>query len=185
MRLVVAISGASGSIYAKLLLDKLLTLKNQYNEIAVILSDNAKTIWNQEIFNKMPEDYPFQIFNNKDFNAPFASGSSSFNKMIVCPCSVGMLGRIANGYSNDLISRAADVMLKERKQLIVAFRETPLNYIHIENMRTITLAGGIVFPLAPSFYSRPETIEDLCATQTDRILELAGFEIKTFRWGKS
>ncbi|GAB4301303.1 MAG: flavin prenyltransferase UbiX [Marinilabiliales bacterium] len=184
MKIVVAISGASGAVYAKILLDKLLKLKNQYSEIALVISNNAKQIWESEISEPKLEDYPFKAYDNNDFNASFASGSTDFDKMIICPCSMGMIGRIAHGYSNDLISRAADVMLKERKTLILAFRESPLNIIHIKNLETITSAGGIIFPLSPSFYSKPGNIEELCSTVIDRILEHAGFNINTFRWGK-
>ncbi|MEY4660294.1 MAG: hypothetical protein RLZZ42_246, partial [Bacteroidota bacterium] len=124
------------------------------------------------------------IYNKNDFNAPFASGSGQYDTMIIAPCSMGTLGRIAAGISNDLITRAADVVLKERRKLICMARETPYNLIHIKNMEAITLAGGIICPATPSFYSQPKTVEDVAATVTDRILDLAGFDIKTFRWGK-
>jgi 4-hydroxy-3-polyprenylbenzoate decarboxylase len=104
--------------------------------------------------------------------------------MIIIPCSMGTLGRIASGISNDLITRSADVMLKERRKLICVVRDTPYNLIHIRNMETVTLAGGIICPATPSFYSRPKTIEEVAATVVDRVLDLAGFDIKTFRWGK-
>jgi 4-hydroxy-3-polyprenylbenzoate decarboxylase len=103
--------------------------------------------------------------------------------MIIIPCSMGTLGRIAQGSSNDLITRAADVVLKERRKLICVVRETPYNLIHIRNMETLTLAGGIICPATPSFYSKPQTIEAVAATVTDRVLDLAGFDISTFRWG--
>jgi 4-hydroxy-3-polyprenylbenzoate decarboxylase len=104
--------------------------------------------------------------------------------MIIIPCSMGTLGRIAGGASNDLITRAADVILKEKRKLICVARETPYNLIHIRNMETITLAGGIICPATPSFYSQPKTIEEVASTVVDRVLDLAGFEIKSFRWGK-
>jgi 4-hydroxy-3-polyprenylbenzoate decarboxylase len=97
---------------------------------------------------------------------------------------MGTLGRIATGMSNDLITRAADVILKERRKLICVVRETPYNIIHIRNMETITVAGGIICPATPSFYSRPQTIEEVAATVVDRVLDLAGFDNSTFRWGK-
>jgi len=103
--------------------------------------------------------------------------------MIIIPCSMGTLGRIANGISSDLITRAADVILKERRKLICVARETPYNLIHIKNMETITLAGGIICPATPSFYSQPKTIEDVASTVVDRVIDLAGFKLESFRWG--
>ena len=116
--------------------------------------------------------------------APFASGSAAYNIMIIIPCSMGTLGRIASGISNDLISRAADVVLKERRKLICVVRDTPYNLIHIRNMETITLAGGIIAPATPSFYSKPTTIEEVAATVVDRIIDLAGLQNESYRWGK-
>lgn len=118
-----------------------------------------------------------------DFSAPFASGSGQFGTMIIIPCSMGTLGRIAAGMSNDLITRAADVMLKERRKLICVIRDTPYNLIHIRNMETLTLAGGIICPASPSYYSMPKTIDQVAATVADRVLDLAGINISTFRWG--
>ena len=123
-----------------------------------------------------------KFYCQADFNAPFASGSGQYDTMIIVPCSMGTLGRIASGISNDLITSAADVVLKERRKLICAVRDTPYNLIHIRNMETITLAGGIICPASPSFYSKPKTIEEAAATVVDSILDLAGFDIKTFRW---
>jgi 4-hydroxy-3-polyprenylbenzoate decarboxylase len=123
------------------------------------------------------------MYTSQDFTAPFASGSGQYDTMIIIPCSMGTLGRIASGISNDLTGRAADVILKERRKLICVVRETPYNLIHIRNMETITLAGGIICPATPSFYSRPKTIEEVAATVVDRVLDLAGFDISTFRWG--
>ena len=114
--------------------------------------------------------------------APFASGSAKYNIMVICPCSMGTLARIASGISNDLISRAADVILKERRKLILVTRDTPLSLIHINNMKTITEAGGIILPASPSFYSKPKTFEELAATVVDRIIDMIGLEQKTFRW---
>ena len=102
--------------------------------------------------------------------------------MIVCPCSMGVLGRIASGVSNDLTTRAADVILKERRKLILVPRETPLSLIHIDNMRAVTLAGGIICPAVPSFYSKPQSAEEIMNTVVDRVLDLAGLDIDTYRW---
>jgi flavin prenyltransferase len=182
-KIVVAISGASGSIYAKLLLDKLIQLRDQYDELAVVLSDNAKKIWQSELGNADYGNYNVRYFEKYDFSAPFASGSAKYNIMIVVPCSMGTLGRIASGVSDDLITRAADVILKERRKLILAIRDTPYNLMHIRNMETVTLAGGIICPATPSFYSKPDTIEKVAATVVDRILDIAGIEVDSFRWG--
>jgi len=150
-KIVVAITGASGAIYAKLLLDKLLTLKDQWQELSVVMSNNAKEVWKTELGNEDFANYPFRYFEKNDFTAPFASGSAKYNIMIVAPCSMGTLGRIANGTSDDLVTRAADVILKERRKLILLLRDTPYNLIHIKNMETVTLAGGVICAATPSF----------------------------------
>lgn len=182
-KIVIAITGASGSIYAKRLLDKLLAVKEQWQDLAVVMTENAKEVWKTEIGDQSYADLPVKFYSTTDFSAPFASGSGQFNTMIIVPCSMGTLGRIATGISNDLITRAADVVLKERRKLICVARETPYNLVHIRNMETITLAGGIICPATPSFYSRPSTIEQAADTVVDRILDLAGIDIKTYRWG--
>ncbi len=182
-KIVVAVTGASGSIYSKILLDKLLKIKSQLDELSIVLSENAKTIWKTELENEDYNHYPVKKFSHQDFSAPFASGSGQFNIMIIVPCSMGTLGRIANGISNDLITRAADVILKERRKLICVVRDTPYNLIHIRNMETITLAGGIICPATPSFYSKPTTIEELAATVVDRVIDLSGLKNESFRWG--
>lgn len=184
-KVVVAVTGASGSIYAAVLLRKLAALENQVTEVAVVMSDNAKTVWKQELGNEAYNDIPFRVYAKNDFFAPFASGSARFDTMIVCPCSMGTLARIAGGISNDLTTRAADVILKERRKLILVTRDTPLSLIHINNMKTVTEAGAIVCPASPSFYSLPKTFEDLAATVVDRIIDLAGFEQETYRWGNT
>ena len=126
--------------------------------------------------------FPAKEYGNKSFYAPFASGSSQFDTMIICPASMGTIGRIANGTSDDLIARSADVMLKERRRLILVPRESPYNLIHINNLKTLTMAGAIVCPASPSFYSNPKTIDDLVMTVVDRIIDLAGFDSNGFRW---
>jgi flavin prenyltransferase len=183
-KIVVAITGASGSIYAKVILDKLAALKSQWESVAVVMTTNAKEVWKTELNNESYNDYKkIAFYTQQDFTAPFASGSGRYNTMIIIPCSMGTLGRIAHGISSDLITRAADVVLKERRKLICVVRDTPYNLIHIRNMETITLAGGIICPATPSFYSRPATIEAVAATVVDRVLDLAGLSISTFRWG--
>lgn len=183
-KIVVAITGASGSVYARQLLNKLLLIKDQWSELGIVMTDNAREVWRTELEDDSYSDYEPYLVSNKNFLAPFASGSGDFQTMIIIPCSMGTLGRIASGTSSDLITRAADVVLKERRKLICVVRETPYHLIHIRNMETITLAGGIICPATPSFYSLPKNIEDVAATVVDRVLDLAGFEIKTFRWGK-
>ncbi len=181
-KIVVAVTGASGSIYAKVLLDKLKALKGQFADIAVVFSDNAKDVWKLELDNKDHSTYGFKMYSKNDFMAPFASGSAKYNMMVICPCSMGTLARIATGISNDLITRAADVILKERRKLILVTRDTPLSLIHINNMKTLTEAGAIVLPASPSFYSKPKTMEEVAATVADRIIDLLGLEQNTYRW---
>jgi len=182
-KIIVSVSGASGSIYAKVLFDKLVQLKEQIEVVGVLMSDNAKYVWETELDNSDYNNYPFTFYDKMDFMAPFASGSANYGTMIICPCSMGTMGRIAAGISNDLTTRAADVILKERRKLIIVARETPLNLIHINNMKTITEAGGIICPATPSFYSKPQTFEALAATVIDRVLTLSGLDNKSYSWG--
>jgi len=182
-KIVVAITGASGSIYAKVLLQKLDELKEQIEEVSVIMSDNSKDVWKHELDDTSYENIPFTIYAKNDFFAPCASGSAKFDAMIICPCSMGTLGRIASGTSDDLISRAADVILKERRKLILVTRDTPLNLIQINNMKLVTEAGGIILPASPSFYSKPKSFEELASTVVNRIIDLVALEQQSFRWG--
>ena len=183
-KIIVAISGASGSIYAKILLDKLTLIKSQWADLGIVITDNAKLVWETELGEKNYNKYPGTYYDKNDFMAPFASGSGNYNIMIIAPCSMGTIGRIASGISNDLISRAADVILKERRKLICMVRETPYSVIHLKNMETITQAGGVICPASPSFYSKPKTLEEIVATVVDRIIDLSGLKIDTFRWGE-
>jgi 4-hydroxy-3-polyprenylbenzoate decarboxylase len=184
-KIVIAVTGASGSIYAKLLLEKLAAIPQQWEAVSVVMTENAREVWRTELGNESYDQFDFPLFSQADFHAPFASGSGKYNTMIIIPCSMGTLGRIASGSSSDLITRAADVILKERRKLICVARDTPYNLIHIRNMETITLAGGIICPATPSFYSLPKTIEEVAATVVDRVLDLAGLDISTFRWGSN
>jgi len=183
-KIVLAITGASGAIYAKVLLDKLTTLKSQIESIGLVMSDNAKYVWKQELENEDYKNYNLTHYSKLDFSAPFASGSANYNIMIVCPASMGTIGRIANGISNDLTTRAADVVLKERRKLILVARETPYNLIHIENMRKITASGGIICPATPSFYSKPKNFEELAATVVDRVISLTEIKHDHYMWGE-
>ncbi len=171
MRIVVGITGASGAIYARQILDILKT--DPSHQVAIVASPNGEQILKEETGRTL-SDFGFPIFGPRDFHAPFVSGSSVYDAMVVTPCSLGSLSRIAHGTSDDVLTRSADVFLKERKKLILVPRETPLSLIHIENMRTVTLAGGIILPAMPSYYSKPKDIEALAATVTSRILDHLG-----------
>ena len=183
-KIVVAVAGSSGSIYAKVLFDRFVQIKSQWQAIGVVMSKNARLNWQLELGNEAYRDYPFDFFEKDNFAAPFASGSAKYDTMVVCPCSMGTLGRIAAGVSDDLLTRAADVILKERRRLILVPRETPFSLIHLRNMMTVTEAGGIICPAIPSFYSQPKSMEELAATVVDRVLDLAGFELESYRWGE-
>ncbi len=182
-KIVIAITGASGSIYAQQIIETLLFIKDQWESCALLMSDNARTVWQTELGNEDYKKYPLPFYGSYDFSAPFASGSANYDTLIIIPCSMGTMGRIASGISNDLLTRTADVMLKERRKLICVARETPLNLIHLKNMETITLAGGIICPATPSYYSNPVSVTEVARTVTDRVLQLAGFVTNGYRWG--
>jgi 4-hydroxy-3-polyprenylbenzoate decarboxylase len=185
-KIVIAACGSSGAIYAKMLIESIASSSELLEQVHVdlVFTDNAITNWELEIgpFNK--SDLPFKCYGKFDYNAGFASGSAGYDTMILCPCSMGMLGRITHGVSNDLISRAADVMLKERGKLILVPRETPLNLIHLRNMTLLTEAGAIICPAIPSFYSNPGDFDQLIRTVTDRVLLLADIDIGSYKWGE-
>jgi 4-hydroxy-3-polyprenylbenzoate decarboxylase len=181
-KIILAVTGASGSVYALRLLEKLRNLEEKPDEIAVVFSDRGREIWEYENGYRFLAGPGIREYSNNDFYAPFASGSSVYGTMIICPASMGITGRIAGGTADDLISRAADVILKERRKLIIVPRETPYNLIHIQNMEKLTLAGAIICPASPSFYSLPKTIDDLVMTVVDRIIDLAGLKSDSFRW---
>jgi len=183
--IVIGITGASGIIYAKLLIEyfQFLNVNNNFN-ISVVFSKTGKDVTQHEIGNDFIKNIPYKIYNNNDFNAPFASGSSVTDTMIIIPCSMGTLGRIAHGTSESLICRTADVILKEKKKLILVTRETPLNLIHIKNMEILTLAGGIILPASPSFYLNPQNITEACHTIIYKIIDLLNVKQDIPRWGK-
>jgi 4-hydroxy-3-polyprenylbenzoate decarboxylase len=186
-KIVVGITGASGSIYAKVLLDKLSALQKASDldlTVGVVWSRNARTVWKTELGSEVSSRYAFAEYGAMDFMAPFASGSARYDTMLIVPCSMGTLGRIATGMSNDLMTRAADVVLKERRRLILVPRDTPLSLIHLRNMTAVTEAGAIVAPAMPSFYSGPQDFETLAATVVDRVLDLADLSVDTYRWGE-
>jgi 4-hydroxy-3-polyprenylbenzoate decarboxylase len=182
VKLVVAIGGASGSIYARRLLDILAKNGPKDLEVGVVFSSSGAEVWAHEL-GEVPA-YPFKRYGLRDFKAPFASGSAGWDAMVVVPCSTGGLARIAHGVSDNLIGRAADVMLKERRKLVLVVRETPLSTIHLENMLAVTRAGAVVLPAAPSFYSGPTTIEALLDTVVGRVLDQLGLPNTLMpRWG--
>lgn len=182
-KLVIGISGSSGSVYAQVLLKKLMLIRDQWDEIGLVASKNAHLNWKLELNQEMIIPDPIKTYDDRDFNAPFASGSARFDTMIICPCSMGTLGRIAHGLSDSLLTRAADVILKEKRKLIVVPRETPFSLIHLRNMTILAECGAYIVPAIPSFYTRPDSMEALLSTVIDRVLDLAGFEIDTQRWG--
>ena len=151
--------------------------------LALVYSQQALVNWKLENPEVDLNPYPINYYGPNDFNAPFASGSARWDGMIVCPCSAGFLAKVATGIAEDLMSRAAQVMLKERKKLILVFRETPLSLIHIENMKKVTLAGAIVCPAVPSFYSKPKDLDEVLSTVTDRAIDLVGLDSKSYQWG--
>ena len=183
-KIVIAVTGASGSIYARLLFEKLQQLNSQVAQVAIVMSDNAKQVWRFELDNEDYNHLPYQFYDKHDFMAPFASGSARFDTMVIVPCSMGTLGRIASGTSDDLITRSADVILKERRKLILVARDMPLNLIHIRNMQTVTEAGGIICPAIPSFYSKPKTVEEVAMTVVNRVIDLIGLENESYRWSE-
>ncbi|MEI7499615.1 MAG: UbiX family flavin prenyltransferase [Bacteroidota bacterium] len=190
-KLIIGITGASGAIYGKMLLGRLQEVRDQIETCGIIFSKNARAVWKFELDEDpgLPFDpdsvKKMQIYQPDDFFAPMASGSAGWDAMIICPCTMGTLGRITSGVSSDLMTRAADVILKERKKLILVPRETPFSLIHLNNMKLLSEAGAIICPASPSFYSKPGTIEALVMTVVDRVLVLAGFTLKTYEWGSS
>lgn len=186
-KIILGITGASGALYARLLLEKIAALENQVEQCAVIFSANARQVWKYEL-EQDPDQITwssrFILYNPDDFFAPPASGSAGYDTMIICPCTMGTLGRIAAGVAGDLMTRAADVMLKERGKLILVPRETPFNLIHLNNMKLLTEAGAIICPASPSFYGKPSSTEQLAVTVIDRVLSLAGFDFERYHWGE-
>ncbi len=183
-RIIIGVTGASGAIYGRILLEKLAALKDQVEECGVIFSENAESVWNYEIGPLDRSSVPFTMYRPDDFFAPMASGSAGYDAMIICPCTVGTLGRIASGVANDLMTRAADVILKERRKLILVVREMPYSLIHLTNMKLLAEAGAVICPASPSFYSKPSSVGEVAGTVVDKALRLAGLEFPSYRWGK-
>ncbi len=180
--IIVAVTGASGSIYARLVLERLIA-SNEVGYMGLIISRRGAEVaaWERVA---LPEDPRIVRFDNDDMFASPASGSARWDSMAVVPCSMGCAGRIASGAGGDLIARAADVMLKEGRPLILVPRETPLNLIHLRNLTALSEAGAAVLPASPSFYSHPATVEEVCATVADRIISRLGIAHDGYEWGK-
>lgn len=180
MRVVVAITAASGAIYARQLLAALVA-SDEVERVALIYSANARDVVAHE-GEKMPESEKIEVFENDNLFASPASGSARWDAMVVVPSSVGTVGRVASGVSQTLIERAADVMLKERRRLIFVVRETPYSLIHLRNMTTLTEAGAVILPATPSFYSLPQSIEEVCQTVTERVTAMLGLTCERYEW---
>lgn len=188
-RIMVAISGASGAIYARRLLE---VLPQAYGTIYLSASDNAIGIMREEIgVNTLADLIPcdarsqFSLVDSSDLSAPPASGSHDYDGLVVIPCSMGVVGRIAAGVSNDLVTRAADVCLKERRKVVLVVRETPFSLIHLRNMTALAEAGAIILPAAPAFYGKPDTIDDLVNFVVDRVLRALGVKTRLVKgWGE-
>lgn len=178
MRIIVAVTGATGILYAQRLLDN---LDPAQHEVHLVLSRYAQQVIAEELPDGLRVSPAVVTHNLKSMNAPFASGSNAFDAMVVLPCTMGTLGRIAHGLSDDLLLRAADVMLKEKRKLILVPRETPLSLIQIKNMELLTLAGAHIIPATPSFYGNPKTIEDLVDTVIARVYDHVGIDVEVSR----
>ncbi len=171
MRILVAITGASGALYAQRLLDN---LDPSQHEVHVVMSNYAHQVIAEELPGGLRLAEGVKTHNVKSMNAPFASGSNPPDAMVVIPCTMGTLGRIAHGYSEDVLLRAADVALKEKKKLILVPRETPLSLVHIKNFELLLLAGATILPANPSYYSGAKTVTDLADTVVARVLDHLG-----------
>src|ERR1044072_1426686 len=181
MKLVIAATGASGTIYLQRLLAQ---IDCAANEVHLVMSGHAKQVAAQEVERLVVPDGVREHAEN-DLNVPFISGSARFDAMVIAPCSMATLGRIASGCSDTGLLRAADVFLKERRKLILVPRETPWSLIHARNVVTLLEAGAIVLPAIPSFYSRPTSVEDIAATVGWRLLDQIGLPSQgAYRWGE-
>jgi 4-hydroxy-3-polyprenylbenzoate decarboxylase len=185
MRLIIGISGATGSIYSIRLLE---VLKEKKIETDLIISSTSKKIILQETSYSLKdvERLASHLYENEDLNAPISSGSFRVDGMVIIPCSIKTLSGIAHSYNENLMIRAADVTLKERRKLILSTRETPLHQGHLELMLKVTQMGGIILPPLPAFYFNPKTIDDLINHTVGRVLDLFGIDHHLFeRWGSS
>jgi 4-hydroxy-3-polyprenylbenzoate decarboxylase len=185
-KIVVGITGASGAPYAKRLLDVLAERQRAKDdvEVGVCVSSTAPEVWALECGGDIREGIPFPVWGLRDYKAPFASGSAGWHAMVLVPCSMGTCARVAHGISDTLLTRAADVMLKERRTLVVVPRETPLSVIHLENLTSLARAGAMILPAMPSFYGKPETLAQAVDTVVARMLDHLGLDNDLVkRWG--
>jgi 4-hydroxy-3-polyprenylbenzoate decarboxylase len=182
-KIVVGITGASGAPYARRLLDVLAARDDV--EVGVCVSDTARRVWSLECGGDLLQATSFPIWGVRDYGAPFASGSAGWKAMAIVPCSMGTAGRVAHGISDTLLTRAADVMLKERRKLVVVPRETPLGLVHLENLTQLARLGAVVLPAMPSFYGKPVTLADAIDTVVGRLLDHLDLSHELVRrWGE-
>lgn len=184
MKLIIGITGASGAIYAKRIIQTITKEKTKIQETAIIFTDIGKKVWQHEIKDLKISEIPFKIYENDNFFVPFASGSSNFDAMIICPCSMGTMGKIANSIADNLLTRTADVMIKENRKLIIVPREMPYSITHIKNMWKIKTAGVDICPASPAFYANPKNINDLTDTVIQKIFKLININLNYFEWTK-
>ncbi len=184
-KLIIAVTGASGSVYASRLIERVSSLEQHIEECVLIFSENGKQVWKYELDTEplFEQNSVFRVANVSNMFDAVASGSAGYDTMIVIPCSMGTLARIACGISDNLICRAADVILKEKRSLILVPREAPLSSIHLKNMSTLDSAGAVIFPASPFFYHKPKDIDSVIDSFVERIAEKIGLPSETFRWG--
>ena len=189
-KILLGITGASGQIYASKMMEVVRAINGEFSgsgngsaagmgiRLDLVFTDTAKVVWEEELGVPVPAN----TLDNNSYYHPYASGSNAADVMIIMPCTMGTIGRIASGATSDLLTRAADVMLKERRPLIIVPRETPFNLIHLRNLTTLAEAGAIIAPASPSFYTHPQNMEELIDTFVRRILNIAGIEVKFKRF---
>lgn len=183
IKVIVAITGASGALYGRETLRQLAALDN-IRHIALVFSENGSKVYDYEKVMDIPVSSKIEVFENHDLFAAPSSGSAGYQAMFITPCSMGTMAAVASGLASTLIQRAADVQLKERKTLICMTREAPLSLIHLENMEKITRAGGIVFPASPFFYHHPKDMQSAVSALVSRMLSFAGLNAPEIEWGK-
>lgn len=182
-KVIVGITGASGSVYALKLVNRLISIES-ISEIAVVFSSSGEKVWNYELVESLPEDKKLIKYRNDDLFAAPASGSAGYDTMFVIPCSMGSIGKMASGIADNLLTRAADVILKENRKLLIFFREAPLNRIHLQNLLRLSEAGAFIAPASPFFYHHPQTKDELLDALVSRIIAWAGLGEPDVKWGE-